>query len=106
MRIEHCMTHFEPFFYRNITLNIFTDPVVLSGTETQDCITSSCVCDIDLDGKNEVLLGTFGKYCFICRVPIDNRKTDPVEGLTFVGETFPVCRALSLAAPANAILAF
>ncbi|CAF1282766.1 unnamed protein product [Adineta ricciae] len=92
--------------YRNVTLNIFADPVVLSGTETQDCITSSCVCDIDLDGKNEVLLGTFGKYCFICRVPIDSRKTDPVEGLTFVGETFPVCRALSLAASAYGILAF
>lgn len=86
-------------------MNTLTDPVVLSGTDTQDCITSSCICDIDLDGKNEVLLGTFGKFCFICRVPMDNRQAKPVEGLTFVAETFPMCRALPLSASAYGILA-
>ncbi|CAF2879668.1 unnamed protein product [Rotaria sp. Silwood2] len=92
--------------YRNVSINGLTDPVVLSGTDSQDCITSSCVCDIDLDGKNEILLGTFGKACFICRVPIDNYKLNTVDGLSFIGETFPVCRVLSLAASAYGILAF
>lgn len=91
--------------HRNVSINGLTDPVVLSGTDTQDCITSSCICDIDLDGKNEILLGTFGKACFICRVPIENYKLNTYDGLTFVGEMFPVCRVLSLAASAFGLLA-
>ena len=82
------------------------DPIVLSGTDSQDCITSSCICDIDLDGKNEILLGTFGKSCFICRMPLDNYKSNTKVGLSFVGETFPVCQVLSLAASAFGVLAF
>ena len=89
-----------------MTINDLTDPVVLSGSDSQDCITSSCICDIDLDGKNEILLGTFGKACFICRVPIDNYKSNTIDGLSFVAETFPVCRVLSLSASAYGILAF
>ncbi|CAF1916435.1 unnamed protein product [Rotaria magnacalcarata] len=91
--------------YRNVSMNGLTDPVVLYGTDSQDCITSSCVCDIDLDGKNEILLGTFGKTCFICRIPIENYKCNKYDGLTFIAETFPVCRVLSLAASAFGILA-
>jgi len=86
--------------YRNVLINDLTDPVVISGTDLEDCVTSSCICDIDLDGKNEILLGTFGKSCFICRIPIDNYKTNSINGLLFPGETFPVCRVLSLSASA------
>ena len=86
-------------------MNGISDPVVISGTEAEDCITCSCVCDIDLDGKNEILLGTFGKMCFICRIPIDNHQATYVNGLTFIGEIFPVCRVLPLSASAFGILA-
>jgi hypothetical protein len=91
--------------YRNISTNYLTDPVVLSGTDSQDCLTSSCICDIDLDGKNEILLGTFGKVCFICRVPLYNYKLNHSDGLSFIAETFPVCRVLSLSASAFGVLA-
>ncbi|CAF1299192.1 unnamed protein product [Rotaria sordida] len=91
--------------YKNVSINGLTDPVVLSGTDSQDCITSSCICDIDLDGKNEILLGTFGKACFICRIPIDNYKLNTTDGLSFIAETFPVCRVFPLAASAYGILA-
>ncbi len=97
---------FRQLFYRNVTINNFSDPVVLSGTDAQDCITSSSICDIDLDGKNEILLGTFGKSCFICRIPIDNHKLNITDGLSFPAESFPICRVLSLSASAYGILAF
>jgi len=89
--------------YRNVLINDLTDPVVISRTDSEDCVTSSCICDIDLDGKNEILLGTFGKSCFICRIPIDNYKLNSLNGLLFPGETFPVCRVLSLSASAYGI---
>ncbi|CAF4517106.1 unnamed protein product [Rotaria sp. Silwood1] len=93
-------------YRRNVSVNGLIDPIVLSGTDSQDCITSSCICDIDLDGKNEILLGTFGKACFICRVPIENYKLNTIDGLSFIAETFPVCRVLSLAASVYGVLAF
>lgn len=86
-------------------MNGLSDPVVILGTDAEDCITCSCICDIDLDGKNEILLGTFGKMCFICRIPIDNQPTTHINGLTFIGEIFPVCRVLTLSASAFGILA-
>jgi hypothetical protein len=89
--------------YRNVSIKDLTDPVVIFGTDSEDCLTSSCICDIDLDGKNEILLGTFGKSCFICRIPIDNYKLNSSNGLLFPGETFPVCRVLSLSASAYGI---
>ena len=86
--------------------NHLTDPVVLTGTDSQDCLTSSAIVDIDLDGKNEILLGTFGKVCYICRMPLDNYNPKHVNGLSFVGETFPICRVLPLSASAFSIRAF
>jgi hypothetical protein len=93
------------FSSSNVSNNYLTKPVVLAGTDSEDCITCSCICDIDLDGKNEILLGTFGKTCFICRIPIDNYQSNIVNGLLFIAETFPVCRVLSLSASAYGILA-
>ena len=90
---------------RNVSTNALTDPVVLTGTDSEDCITSSCICDIDLDGKNEILLGTFGKTCFICRVPIGNYKLNTADGLLFTNETFPVCRVLTFSASVFSIVA-
>jgi hypothetical protein len=95
----------QDFSSSNIPNNYLTDPVVLTGTDAEDCITSSCICDIDLDGKNEILLGTFGKICFVCRIPIDNYQSNSFNGLSFIAETFPVCRVLSLSASAYGILA-
>lgn len=96
---------FKNSFLRSVAINNLIDPIVLSGTDSQDCITSSCVCDIDLDGKNEILLGTFGKACFICRAPLGNYKLNTSDGLSFIAETFPVCRVFQLAASAYGILA-
>ena len=79
--------------------------MVLVGTESQDCLTCSSIGDIDLDGKNEILLGTFGKVVFICRLPIDDSKTNDSNGLTFAGEIFPVCRVLPLAASPFSLIA-
>jgi hypothetical protein len=96
---------FDIFLFSDVSINYLTDPVVLSGTDSEDCITCSCVCDIDLDGKNEILLGTFGKICFICRMPVGNYQSNSVNGLTCVGEMFPICRALTLSASAYGVLA-
>lgn len=84
--------------------NNLTDPIVLSGTDGQDCLTCCSIGDVDLDGKNEILLGTFGKACFICRVPLETFQSAPIDGLTFAAESFPVCRVLPLSASAFGVI--
>lgn len=94
------------FCCRNILEKDLTDPIVLWGTDAQDCVTSSCICDIDLDGKNEILLGTFGKICYICRIPIDNYSQTKSQGLQFISEMFPVCEVLSISASAYGLTSY
>lgn len=40
--------------------------VILGGNElTSDCILCSCIADINMDGKNEILLGTYKQEVLI-----------------------------------------
>ncbi|KAG7205177.1 hypothetical protein KM043_018268 [Ampulex compressa] len=43
--------------------------VMLTGSESLDCILCSCIADINMDGQNEILLGTYGQevlvFCLI-----------------------------------------
>ncbi|ELT94536.1 hypothetical protein CAPTEDRAFT_177283 [Capitella teleta] len=47
--------------YRNILERGFSDPLVLPESERYDFVLSSLVADIDFDGQNEVILGTYGQ---------------------------------------------
>ncbi|XP_032680752.1 KICSTOR complex protein kaptin-like isoform X2 [Odontomachus brunneus] len=39
--------------------------VILSGTELSDCILCCCIADINMDGENEILLGTYNQEVLI-----------------------------------------
>ncbi|XP_076655108.1 KICSTOR complex protein kaptin isoform X2 [Halictus rubicundus] len=55
--------------FMDILNNGMDEDVMLNGSETSDCILCSCIADINMDGQNEILLGTYGQeiliFCFI-----------------------------------------
>ena len=36
---------------------------ILAGSASADSVLCSCVADVDFDGQNELLLGTYGQVC-------------------------------------------
>ncbi|XP_017787600.1 PREDICTED: kaptin-like [Habropoda laboriosa] len=55
--------------FMDILNNGMGEDIMLNGSETSDCILCSCIADINMDGQNEILLGTYGQevliFCFI-----------------------------------------
>lgn len=51
--------------FENILENGMKRDIILSGTESSDCILCCCVADINMDGRNEILLGTYGQEVLI-----------------------------------------
>ena len=48
-------------FLRNVLENGFSEPMVLADSDRYDCAVCCLVADIDFDGQNEILLGTYGQ---------------------------------------------
>ena len=48
-------------FYRNILDNKLEDAVLLPGSDKHDVVTCSIVCDVHMDQKPTILLGTYGQ---------------------------------------------
>jgi hypothetical protein len=69
-----------------------TSDIILNGNElTSDCILCSCIADINLDGKNEILLGTYKQEVLIFASiddtwkMIDKKYFDaPVHSMTYL----------------------
>ncbi|XP_031773398.1 KICSTOR complex protein kaptin [Apis florea] len=51
--------------FMDILSNGMNEDIILNGSETTDCILCSCVADINMDGQNEILLGTYGQEVLI-----------------------------------------
>ena len=49
--------------YSNVLVNGFTLASILPGSDQHDCVTCSCAADVDMDGKHELILGTYGQVC-------------------------------------------
>ncbi|OAD59813.1 Kaptin [Eufriesea mexicana] len=60
--------HYDNYNW-DILSNGMNEDITLNGNETSDCILCSCIADINMDGQNEILLGTYGQevliFCFI-----------------------------------------
>lgn len=39
--------------------------MILNGSDLSDCILCTCIADINMDGQNEILLGTYGQEVLI-----------------------------------------
>ena len=60
------------FIFRDILNQQMNSDVTLGGNEsTTDCILCSCIADINMDGRNEILLGTYKQEVLIF-ASIDN----------------------------------
>lgn len=51
--------------FENILEHGMKRDVILSGSESSDCILCCCIADINMDGQNEILLGTYGQEVLI-----------------------------------------
>ncbi|XP_017880140.1 KICSTOR complex protein kaptin-like [Ceratina calcarata] len=51
--------------FMDVLNNGMDNDITLTGSETSDCILCSCIADINMDGQNEILLGTYGQEVLI-----------------------------------------
>ena len=51
------------YFSRNVLRDGFEHSVVLPSSQSHDSVLCSAVADVNWDGTNEILLGTYGKVC-------------------------------------------
>lgn len=47
--------------HSNIISQGFTNMVILPESDEFDCVTCTCIADVNWDGKNEIILGTYGQ---------------------------------------------
>ena len=47
--------------------------VTLPDSDDFDCVTCTCIADVDWDGSNEIILGTYGQVFVLCGVHIVSR---------------------------------
>ena len=52
---------------RNVITQGFTNMVTLPESDDFDCVTCTCIADVDWDGNNEILLGTYGQVRFVLK---------------------------------------
>ena len=50
-------------FFRDVLCQGLSDPLVLPGSDNYDSILCALVADLDFDGQNEILLGSYGQVC-------------------------------------------
>lgn len=82
------------FVFRDVLHNGLKKDVILAMSETSDCILSSCIADVNMDGKNEILLGTYGHEIFVFSLNenqwnlTDRRNFDsPVHSMSYLDLT-------------------
>ncbi|KAM7441816.1 hypothetical protein ABFA07_009144 [Porites harrisoni] len=51
--------------FTNIINEGFTSMVTLPDSDDFDCVTCTCIADVDWDGRNEVILGTYGQELLV-----------------------------------------
>lgn len=51
-------------FLRDIINQGFSNMVTLPDSDDFDCVTCTCIADVDWDGSNEIILGTYGQVLF------------------------------------------
>ena len=66
LSISH-VSYFLLAFYRDMN---FESMITLPDSDKYDCVVCACVADVDWDGVNELVLGTYGQVGSIRRSPI------------------------------------
>ena len=50
---------------RNVLTSGVADPVHLLDSNRYDAVLCGCIVDVDFDGENEILIGTYGQVCYL-----------------------------------------
>ncbi|XP_078350174.1 KICSTOR complex protein kaptin-like [Oculina patagonica] len=59
--------------YTNVITQGFTNMVTLPESDDFDCVTCTCIADVDWDGNDEILLGTYGQELLVYKcISLDN----------------------------------
>ena len=53
--------------HRSVVEKGFSDPIVLPDSDQYDSVLCTTVADVDFDGKNEILIGTYGQVS-VCNI--------------------------------------
>lgn len=57
--------YFQYQINRDVLRNDMEKDVNLPGSESSDCVLCSCIADVNMDGKNEILLGTYNQEVLV-----------------------------------------
>jgi len=72
---------FEPtVVYYHVEKNGFNNQYILPNSDKFDCVTSCCIADIDMDGQNEILLGTYGQDVLAYKFDTNPSESNPGNG--------------------------
>ena len=52
--------------FRDVSNVGLSSMVTLPDSDKYDCVVCSCVADVDWDGTNEIVLGTYGQVSWLC----------------------------------------
>lgn len=70
--------------YTNVISQGFTNMVTLPESDEFDCVTCTCIADVDWDGNNEILLGTYGQELLVYQsVSLDNTLQSQSSNIDF-----------------------
>uniref|UniRef100_T1J5Z3 Kaptin n=1 Tax=Strigamia maritima TaxID=126957 RepID=T1J5Z3_STRMM len=58
--------------YRNVLKDGLENQLILPDSDHYDCVLCACVADVDMDGRNEIVLGTYGQEILIYKYNGDN----------------------------------
>lgn len=54
--------------YVNVLEKGFSEPLLLPDSDSYDCVMCSLVADVDFDGENEIILGTYGRSLVVYKL--------------------------------------
>ncbi|XP_015593630.1 KICSTOR complex protein kaptin [Cephus cinctus] len=75
--------------FMNILHRGVSEDVTLAGSELSDCVVCSCIADINMDGRNEILLGTYGQEILV--YTLNDGNWDLTEKRLFEAPVHSIC---------------
>lgn len=89
--------------YMNVCEKGFENQMILPRSNHFDSGICSCVCDVDMDGYNEILLGTYGQELLVYKHRSNWSAMEDVPDSNGATDTFTLIKQRSFASPLHSI---